>query len=162
VTRADEWLLFTEGQGVERASKFPKHDLNDDKILVALSIDGEDFGYDGGHLRRAVDWDYDEKKEVRLARRPVHGLGPGEKYGRRAKQFGSASPALNAPTDPLTLSDVDCGHRNGIAPPKRDLHLCSLGGGFLIRSAHQYPSRNDASVHGHGDIVLVRFSHMNS
>ena len=52
VTRADEGLLFTKRQGVERASKFSKHDLDDDQVLIALSINGENFGYDGSHLRQ--------------------------------------------------------------------------------------------------------------
>jgi hypothetical protein len=52
VTRADERLLFTKRQGVERASKFSKHDLDDDQVLIALSINGENFGYDGSHLRQ--------------------------------------------------------------------------------------------------------------
>ena len=52
VTRADERLLFTEREGIERASKFSKHDLNDDQIFVALFINGENFGYDGSHLRQ--------------------------------------------------------------------------------------------------------------
>jgi hypothetical protein len=52
VTRADERFLFTEGQGIERASKFSKHDLDDDEIFVALFINGENFGYDGSHMRQ--------------------------------------------------------------------------------------------------------------
>jgi hypothetical protein len=52
VTRADEGLLFTEREGIERASKFSKHDLDDDEIFVALFINGENFGYDGSHLRQ--------------------------------------------------------------------------------------------------------------
>jgi len=52
VTRADERLLFTERESIERASKFSKHDLDDDEIFVALFINGENFGYDGSHLRQ--------------------------------------------------------------------------------------------------------------
>ena len=52
MTRADERLLFTEPEGIERASKFSKHDLDDDEIFVALLINGENFGYDGSHLRQ--------------------------------------------------------------------------------------------------------------
>jgi hypothetical protein len=52
VTRADERFFFTESQRIERTSEFPKHDLNDDQILVALFIDGENFGYNGRHMRQ--------------------------------------------------------------------------------------------------------------
>jgi hypothetical protein len=52
VTRADGRLLFTEREGIERASKFSKHDLDDHEIFVALFINGENFGYDGSHLRQ--------------------------------------------------------------------------------------------------------------
>jgi hypothetical protein len=52
LTRADEWLLFTEGQRIERTSEFPKHDLNDDQIFVALFINGENFGYNRRHVRQ--------------------------------------------------------------------------------------------------------------
>jgi hypothetical protein len=52
VTRADERLLFTERESIERASKFSKHDLDDDQVLIALFINGENFGYDGSHLRQ--------------------------------------------------------------------------------------------------------------
>jgi hypothetical protein len=43
VARADERFFLTEGQRIERAPEFPKHDLNDDQIFVALFIDGENF-----------------------------------------------------------------------------------------------------------------------
>jgi hypothetical protein len=52
VTRADERLLFTEDQRIERTSELPKHDLNDDQIFFALFIDGENFRYNGGHMRQ--------------------------------------------------------------------------------------------------------------
>jgi hypothetical protein len=54
VARADEWLFFPEGEGIKRASKLPKHDLDDDQIFVAFFIDGENFGYDGRHLWRSI------------------------------------------------------------------------------------------------------------
>ena len=52
MTRADGRLLFPEREGIERAPKFSKHDLDDDEIFVALFINGENFGYDGSHLRQ--------------------------------------------------------------------------------------------------------------
>jgi hypothetical protein len=50
VARADERFSFPEGEGIKRASKLPKHDLDDHAIFVAFFIDGENFGYDGRHL----------------------------------------------------------------------------------------------------------------
>jgi hypothetical protein len=44
--------------------------------------------------------------------------------------------------------------------PKRNLHLCSLGGGGAIGGKYQNCFRNDTTIHRHGDIILVRFFHM--
>ena len=64
--------------------------------------------------------------------------------------------------DPLNLSDVDCRHRNGVSHLKRNFHFCPLGCCLAIRGAYHDSFRNDASVHCHGDIIVVRFSHMSS
>jgi hypothetical protein len=77
VTRADERLLFTEREGIERASKFSKHDLNDDQIFVALFINGENFGYDGSHLRQFLCLTKTNNKNQRghpLSKAPGPGL----------------------------------------------------------------------------------------
>jgi hypothetical protein len=62
VARADGRLLFTEREGIERASKFSKHDLDDHEIFVALFINGENFGYDGSHFAAISVFDEDKTK----------------------------------------------------------------------------------------------------
>jgi hypothetical protein len=83
----------------------------------------------------------------------------------RERNNPSLSLGWQIPTrwpDPLNLSDVDCRHRNGISHLKRNFHFCSLSGCLVIGGANQDCSWNDASVHCHGDVILVRFFHMSS
>jgi hypothetical protein len=44
------WFL-AESKGIERATIAPQHDLNDDQILVTVSIDRKDFGKNWRHFR---------------------------------------------------------------------------------------------------------------
>jgi hypothetical protein len=80
VTRADERFFITEGQRIERASKLSKHDLDDDEIPVALFVDGENFGYNGGHMRRFMGSIITIEEEIRLARRLADRLDLGQKH----------------------------------------------------------------------------------
>jgi hypothetical protein len=72
-----------------------------------------------------------------------------------------ADPDPAGPT-PLNLSEVDFRHRNGVSHPKRNFHFCAFGCCLFIGSAEQDSSWNNASVHCHGDVILVRFFHMSS
>ena len=49
VIRADGRFLLTKGEGIEGPSIFPKQDLNDDQISVALLIDRKNFGENWCH-----------------------------------------------------------------------------------------------------------------
>ena len=114
MTRADERFLFTKSQGIERASKFSKHDLDDDQVLIALFINGENFGYDGCHLRQFLCLRKTNNKNQRehpfeRGALSKDSVTPGA-HGRRMTQRVFVSLELQLSTlrsDPLNLSNVD-------------------------------------------------------
>lgn len=67
-----------------------------------------------------------------------------------------------APKGPLKRSDADYSPRNGISHLQRDLHICLLCCNVFIRRVDRNRVRNDPSVHCHGNVIPIRFSHIYS